>query len=87
MTAKSTVIALLGASLFFVTSAATATLAVDRERTKFHSASDPASCPPQSCSVVIKTAAGGAPSRILAPAAMPRSGSGAGFVLVAQNAE
>jgi hypothetical protein len=67
MTVQSTVIALLSASLVLVTTAATATLAVDRDRIALHSASDPASCPPMACSVVVKTETGGEPSRILAP--------------------
>lgn len=66
--AKSTVIALLSAFLILGSSAATATLAVGHDRREVRSASDPASCPPAACSVVVKTDVGGAPSRILAPA-------------------
>ncbi len=83
MTAKSTVIALLSAALFLGTSAATATFAVDADRSAPRSASDPASCPPEACSVVIKTAAGGEPSRILAPAVAPKTDPETGLVLVA----
>jgi len=83
-TTRKTVIALLGAFLFLGTSAATATLAVDREFRRTHSAADPASCPPQACSVVIETAAGGEPSRILAPAGAPATTSTSGVVLVAE---
>ena len=64
---KSTVIALVSAFLILGSSAATATLAVGHDRRAERSASDPASCPPEACSVVVKTDAGGAPSRILAP--------------------
>lgn len=83
MTPKSTVFALLSASLFIVLSAATATLAIDRDRRPLVSAADPASCPPQACSIVVKTDAGGAPSRILAPALSPRTGGDAGLSMVA----
>lgn len=82
MTAKSTVIALLSAALFLGTSAATATFAVDADRAAPRSASDPSSCPPEACSVVIKTA-GGEPSRILAPAVAPKTDPETGLVLVA----
>lgn len=63
------VVALLSASLFLGTSAAMATLAIDHDRSVIRSASDPASCPPESCSIVVKTEAGGEPSRILSPTA------------------
>lgn len=61
------VVALLSASLFLGTSAAMATFAVDRDRAEIRSASDPASCPPESCSIVVKTKVGGEPSRIISP--------------------
>lgn len=68
MTTKSTVFALLGATFFFAASAVTATLAVDRDRTPIRSAADPASCPPEACSIVVKTAVGAGPSPIFTPA-------------------
>lgn len=64
-------VALLSASLFLGTSAAMATLAIDRDNAVIRSAADPASCPPESCSIVVKTEVGGDPSRIIAPAFEP----------------
>lgn len=64
MATKSTVIALLSATLSLGTSAALAALAIDRDRHAVLSADAPEACPPGACTIVTKTTVGGAPSAV-----------------------
>lgn len=83
MTARSTMTAFAGAALFVAGSVAAATLATGPDRPPLRLASDPASCPPEACSIVVKTEAGGAPSVVFTPTATAAPRSGTAVVRVA----